>query len=162
MKLFRYPYREKKHRLNAELYIGQILVSVTLCVKDRKELFVDENIFQQFESFLLKELNEGDCSAYIYLFMPDHAHIILSGNSENSDIKKCIDRFKKKTGFWLYKNKPDYKWQKDYYDHILRKEEDLETLIRYILNNPVRIGLVENWKLYKFKGSTVFNLDEWE
>ncbi|MDZ7623878.1 MAG: hypothetical protein U5J96_05445 [Ignavibacteriaceae bacterium] len=70
--------------------------------------------------------------------------------------------FKKKTGFWLYKNKPDYKWQKDYYDHILRKEEDLETLIKYILNNPVRIGLVENWKLYKFKGSTVYNLDEWE
>jgi REP element-mobilizing transposase RayT len=162
MKPFRYPYREKKHRLDSQIYIGKIVISFTLCVKDRKELFNSEDIFSNFETMLLNELKIGDCSAHIYLFMPDHAHIIVSGNSEDSDIKKCIDRFKKKTGFWLYKNKPDYKWQKDYYDHILRKEEHLETQIKYILNNPVRISLAENWKLYKFKGSTVYNLDEWE
>jgi REP element-mobilizing transposase RayT len=162
MKTFRYPYREKKHRLNTELYSGLIIVSFTLCVKDRKELFNDEKIFIQFESVLLKELVECNCSAYVYLFMPDHAHLVISGNDDHADIKKCLDRFKKKTGFWLSVNQPNYQWQKDYYDHILRKEEDLESLIKYILNNPVRIGLVENWKLYKFKGSTVYNLDEWE
>ncbi|MDZ7623877.1 MAG: transposase [Ignavibacteriaceae bacterium] len=80
MKPFRYPYREKKHRFDSDLYIGRILVSFTLCVKDRKELFNDEKIFIQFESVLLKELAEGDCSAYVYLSMPDHAHLVIYGN----------------------------------------------------------------------------------
>jgi REP element-mobilizing transposase RayT len=162
MKPFRYPFREKKHRLDPEIYSGKILVSFTLCIKDRKELFNDEKIFILFESILLKELAECDCSVYIYLFMPDHAHILLSGNTEDSDIKKCLDRFKKKTGFWLSVNQPNYQWQKDYYDHILRKEEDLNTVMKYILNNPVRAGIVENWNEYKFKGSIVYNLNEWE
>jgi putative transposase len=162
MKLFRYPYREKKHRLDPEIYRGKILVSFTLCIKNRKELFVSNDIFSRFESILLKELAEGDVSAQIYLFMPDHVHLILSGREENTDILKCLNSYKKQTGFWLYKNKPSIKWQKDYYDHILRKEEDLETIIKYILNNPVRAGLVDNWKQYQFKGSTIFNLNEWE
>jgi len=106
---FRYPYREKKHRLEPQVYTGRILVSFTLCVKDRKELFVNDNVFEQIESILLKEMREQNCSAYVYLFMPDHAHILLSGNTEDSDIKKCLDKFKKQTGFWLYKNKPSFK-----------------------------------------------------
>jgi putative transposase len=162
MNIDRYPILEKKHRLDHEIYVGKILISFTLCVKDRKKLFIDLMVFKQFESMLISELAVSNCIAYIYLFMPDHVHLLLSGNSEESDIKKCVDRFKKQTGFWLYKNKPEYKWQKDYYDHILRKEEDLETQLKYILNNPVRAGIVENWKQYTFNGSTMYNLDEWE
>ena len=162
MKTFRYPYREKKHRLDPEIYTGKILVSFTLCIKDRRELFTDEKVFLFFESMLLNELTISDCCAYVYLFMPEHVHLVLAGNTEDSDIKKCLDMYKKKTGFWLYKNNPSIKWQKDYYDHVLRKEEDLETVIQYILNNPVRAGIVDNWKQYKFKGSTVYYLNEWE
>jgi len=162
MKPFRFPYREKKHRLDPVIYTGRIVVSFTQCMQDRKELFINDDIFNKFESFLSAELKAGNCSSLIYLFMPDHAHILLSGNKDDSNIKKCIDSFKKKTGYWLYNNKTEYKWQKDYYDHILRKEEDLEIQVKYILNNPVRAGIVENWKKYKFKGSTVFNLNDWE
>jgi hypothetical protein len=38
----------------------------------------------------------------------------------------------------------------------------LITVLKYILNNPLRAGIVENWKEYKFKGSSIYNLDEWE
>lgn len=154
--------REKKHRLDSEIYRGPIIVSFTLCVKDRKELFNEKGIYNIFESIFLNELKKHKCEAYVYLFMPDHAHILLSGKESDSDIKKCIDGFKQQTGFWLYKNLSTYKWQKDYYDHILRKEEEIKTQIDYILNNPVRAGLVEEWQNYKFKGSSVYSFDEWE
>jgi putative transposase len=39
-------------------------------------------------------------------------------------------------------------WQPRYFDHIVRAEEDLRAIAEYILNNPVRKGLVEraeNW-----------------
>ncbi|MCJ7497019.1 MAG: transposase [candidate division Zixibacteria bacterium] len=97
----------------------------------------------------------------LYLFMPDHCHILLQGNDEQVNVLDTIDRFKQKTGFWLSKNYPEAYWQKDYYDHILRKEEDVKKHIRYILENPVKRNMVEDWKEYQFKGSAVYNLDEW-
>jgi len=48
-----------------------------------------------------------------------------------------------------------------FYDHILRKDEDIPKQINYILQNPVRKGLVKNWKDYPYKGSTLYNLNEW-
>lgn len=94
--------------------------------------------------------------------MPDHVHMTLAGNDSNSNTKKCIDMFKQKSGFWLSQNYSYIKWQKDYYDHILRSEENLNIHIKYILNNPVRAGLVEYWKKYQFKGSTVYDLNAWD
>jgi hypothetical protein len=35
-------------------------------------------------------------------------------------------------------------WQKSYHDHILRKEEAVADVVRYILENPVRAGLVDS------------------
>lgn len=94
--------------------------------------------------------------------MPDHCHLLVKGNNQNSDVKNCIDRFKQKSGFWLAQNKPDFKWQKDYYDHILRDNEDLKNHLLYILNNPIRERLVDSWKDYIYKGSSCFDVDKWE
>lgn len=154
--------REKKNRLDPAVYKGQKIVSFTLCIKNRKILFNKPQIFQVFESLLIKELINHQCQAYVYLYMPDHVHLLLAGKEQYSDIKRCVDSFKQKSGYWLYKNLSEFKWQKDYYDHILRKEEEIKTQIDYILNNPIRAGLVEEWRNYKFKGSTVYSLDEWE
>lgn len=33
-------------------------------------------------------------------------------------------------------------WQSGYYDHALRKDEDIQTIVRYIVANPIRAGLV--------------------
>lgn len=155
------PIREKRHRLDTEVYKGGIIVTFTLCIKDRKSFFVNKDIFKKFQEILLNELKEFNCSAFVYLFMPEHAHLTLTGNNEKSEIKGCIDMLKQKTGYWLSKNYPEIKWQKDYYDHILRSKENLDIHLKYILNNPVRAGFVEFWNQYPYKGSTVYNLDEW-
>ena len=157
-----YNINERKHRLSKELYVGEIAVSFTACIKDSKNLFTDENVFNVFKHMLLEELKSEYCSSYVYMFMPDHLHLILKGESAEANVKTCMDKFKQKTGYWLSKNKIDKKWQKDYYDHVIREEENLEMQIQYILNNPVRAGLIDNWKRYPFKGSTIFNLNEWE
>jgi len=154
--------REKKHRLWPELYTGERVISYTGNVKKRKQLFKNMFVFKEIERILLAELKDKECDAFVYLFMPYHFHFILCGKHSKANIKKCIDSFKQKSGFWLYKNMPDIKWQKDYYDHILRNNEDLTAQIWYILNNPVRAGIVEHWKDYKLRGSTIYNLDEWE
>ncbi len=34
--------------------------------------------------------------------------------------------------------RPDFAWQADYYDHIVRNDKDLDRIRTYILNNPTR------------------------
>lgn len=53
----------------------------------------------------------------------------------------------------MSQNEPKIRWQKDFYDHIIRRFNDIATQVRYILDNPVRKGLVSSWQEYPFKGS---------
>ena len=55
---------------------------------------------------------------------------------------------------------PDYFWQKDFYDHVIKKEESIAKQVRYILNNPVRKGLVDLWDKYPYSGSIGINLED--
>jgi putative transposase len=36
-------------------------------------------------------------------------------------------------------------WQKESYDHYVRNDRELDNIINYILNNPVKAGLIEDW-----------------
>jgi REP element-mobilizing transposase RayT len=94
--------------------------------------------------------------------MPDHAHLLLATKDESGDVLKAMKLFKQKTGFWLSQNGNGVRWQKDYYDHILRREEDIERHVHYILGNPVGAGLVQDWTEYTFRGSTIYDLDSWK
>jgi len=53
----------------------------------------------------------------------------------------------------MMSNQSDIKWQKDFYDHVIRRHEDITNQIKYILDNPVRKRLVSSWQEYPFKGS---------
>jgi len=43
-------------------------------------------------------------------------------------------------------------WQKGYFDHVLRSEESYEGKWRYVLENPVRAGLVKNPEEWPYQG----------
>jgi putative transposase len=153
---------EKKHRLPRRFYKGNVIVAFTLCIKNKSELFTERIIFDIFENILLTESKKQNCEILVYLFMPDHCHLILKGNCENSDPLTAINRFKQKSGYWLSKNDSGIRWQKNYFDHILRDHEHLQKHIEYILNNPVRKRIVTHWRKYPFKGSTKYNVNSQE
>jgi len=44
-------------------------------------------------------------------------------------------------------------WQDESFDHVLPSAEKLEDRIEYVLQNPVRRGLVKNWKDYRWTWS---------
>jgi REP element-mobilizing transposase RayT len=77
----------------------------------------------------------------------------LRGNSADSDVRQAVIVFKQSSGFWLKQHRPDVHWQKDFYDHIIRRDEDLGAQIRYIAANPVRKGLVNDWQEYPHTGA---------
>ena len=96
-----------------------------------------------------------------YCFMPDHLHLLLAGE-EDSALKDFMNMkmFKQRCGFYFKRRYGTPLWQPSYYDHVLRKEESLEQVVRYIFENPVRRGLVSDWRGYPFLGSMAFDLGE--
>ena len=42
--------------------------------------------------------------------------------------------------------------QKNFHDHIIRAPKDLSTQLMYVVENPVRRGLVAHWQDYPFTG----------
>jgi hypothetical protein len=44
-------------------------------------------------------------------------------------------------------------WQRGYFEHVLRDDEDSFGVARYILDNPVRTGLARNPQDYPSAGS---------
>jgi len=152
--------QEKKHRLPLYCYQGRVRATFTLCIEGKKPFFTEKTTVDKFLEILRQTKNKYNCKNWVYVFMPDHLHLIIEGNSEESDLWKTMILFKQKTGFYLSRSIGRIKWQKDFYDHIHRKDEDLKKHISYLLNNPVRKGLVANWQDYPFKGSLDFNLEE--
>ncbi len=152
--------KEKKHRLEKEFYIGEIAVAFTCCIEQKKELFSTPVVFEVFEKILLNELIVCNLGSLVHLFMPNHLHIITLGKSSSSNPLLFMKNFKQKTGFWHSKSMNHFKWQKNFYDHIIRDDEDLINQIYYILNNPVRKEMVEHWNEYPYIGSTEYNLNE--
>jgi predicted NAD/FAD-dependent oxidoreductase len=58
--------------------------------------------------------------------------------------------------------KPGYTdrlWQRSFYDHGIRKIENMNELVNYLLQNPVRKHLVAQWSDYVWMGGS--HVDEW-
>jgi putative transposase len=144
-------------RLKEFSYCGQFAYFVTLATTNREPLFEDSITVNLVRKVLVSLQIEGDFLILAYCFMPDHLHLLLQGISDGSNLIKFIKFFKQRSGFG-YKNmmgKP--LWQPSYYDHVLRKEEDLLEIARYIWNNPVRAGLVSSPHDYPYSGSFTYD-----
>jgi putative transposase len=153
---------EKKHRLSLNLYRGLVSVDYTACTRNRATFFFKACYVEQSATVLLDEAAKWKCAVVIFQFMPDHVHIILKGAREDSDTYCAMKMFKQKTGFLFSKAGCGIIWQKDFYDHILRTEDDFSNHLRYILDNPIQKGLTSTWREYPYRGSTVFDLDNWD
>lgn len=97
---------------------------------------------------------------YAYCVMPDHIHLFL-GPTAHCNITTFVGQYKN-----LVQRKAwdqgfhGSLWQTSFWDHFVRADEDLGQTIKYVLNNPVRRGLVDTWRAYPFSGSLVFQLRE--
>ncbi|HZS07177.1 MAG TPA: hypothetical protein VFD58_20240 [Blastocatellia bacterium] len=41
-------------------------------------------------------------------------------------------------------------WESESYDHVIRDSQEHERVVRYVLNNPVKAGLVKDWRDWKW------------
>lgn len=153
------PIRERKHRLSRECYRGEVAVAFTLRIESGQSDFYKSDVIQSCVDIVEAICNENRVQA-VYCFMPDHLHIVLRGQVPDSDLWKAIVDFKQRTGYWYGKNRPQIKWQKEFYDHIVRKDEHLRDVFKYLIANPVVKGATSDWQEYLYKGAIGLDFDD--
>ncbi len=77
--------------------------------------------------------------------MPNHVHTVVTLHPE-SEMAVVTHGWKSPTAHLAISDFCHEKpfWQKESYDHIVRNEEELRAIKRYVANNPQKANLV-NW-----------------
>jgi putative transposase len=141
------PYRPPKNRrLAPELYHDPSRVCyITIRAYRNLRPFVLPALNQGIVELLHEEQARQRCRVFTYCLMPDHLHLLASPCEEGVSVLQFVDRFKGRATNESWKCGWEGKlWQPRYYDHVVRKDEDLRAIAEYVLHNPVRQGLVES------------------
>ena len=144
--------REKHHRLRPEAYRERAICVFTICAKERTPVFRDESVVRIARAALEEAFAQWHGHVGVYVFMPDHLHLMVSAQDPRSDLLALVASFKQRTAFRARRAGHAFAWQKDFYDHIVRANEDYGAQVRYLLRNPVRQGLCARWQDWPLKG----------
>ncbi len=94
-------------------------------------------------------------SLICFCIMPNHVHTVFTPlEKENgmywalSAIMHSIKGYSAREANKILGRTGKF-WHKESFDHVVRDEEELNRIVQYVLNNPVKAGLVKKW-------------DEWE
>ncbi len=82
---------------------------------------------------------------HLLLLMPDHLHALMSFPDNGKPIKLRVEQWKEWTAKQL-----GLHWQRDFFEHRLRGHEGYIQKAAYILENPIRKGLVTESREWPF------------
>lgn len=104
-----------------------------------------------------------------FCIMPNHVHILLDTSrqlcNEDGEVRteieleekyvqldKIMKQIKGSSARYINMalNRNGTLWQKDSYDHYVRNEKEWKNILNYILENPVKAGLVNSWEDWPF------------
>jgi len=93
---------------------------------------------------------------YAAVVMPDHVHLVLQTlidqNGCEFSISEILKAIKGASAHRINKalNRKGSLWQEESFDHVIRKSEDVNAKMAYVLQNPVRKGLVQRARDYRW------------
>jgi REP element-mobilizing transposase RayT len=92
--------------------------------------------------------------------MPDHAHVLVTGETPEASLSDLVRLWKQVTGYRWHARQGQRLWQPGYFERVLRNDEPSLSVARYIIENPVRAGLARSAASYPLAGSSCYSVDE--
>ena len=148
----------RPRRLPHVSYVGRRRYFLTFCVSHRSRVFADADVVALVLSQFSKTAAEYGFAVLAYCFMPDHVHLLVAGITDASDLQRFVKMAKQRAGGVYARRHGRALWQEGYFERVLRENDDGLECARYIVDNPVRAGLVTSPEDYPFLGSEVWPL----
>ncbi|WP_028455391.1 REP-associated tyrosine transposase [Chitinilyticum litopenaei] len=125
--------RKGRYSQNGQIYL---LTSITA---ERTPLFSDWRVGR----LLVNELRMSKVDTLAFVIMPDHLHWLC--RLEQQNLSAVIQAVKSRSAIMINRHRrgAGKVWQPGFHDHALRAEEDVLSVARYVVANPLRAGIVE-------------------
>lgn len=141
-------------------YIGMYYYSLTWCCHRRQVLFTEHDRVNLVPEQILRSCNECEFEVIVDCYMPDHLHQLVHGRTATADGRRFIRLAKQYSGFYFKKRFQQPVWQRYGHDRFLRQDKDVWSIVKYIIENPYRAGLVDRVEDYPFIGSQLHTREE--
>ncbi len=161
------PPVRKSHRLSASVYArADHSYFFTLCARQHGSPFTNTSLAEMILAALMWTREQYSWVVYAHCLMPDHLHFlcrplepiegVVNGGARGVQPESVLDhiaRFKSFTTQRSWKfGIVGQLWQRSSYDIVADASRPAEEIARYILENPVRKGLVANWMDWAYSG----------
>jgi REP-associated tyrosine transposase len=155
----RVPHFYPPH-LEAFPYVGRFSYALVFTTENRTHAFKDPEAIDLVGEQLVRAGREKGFNVVIYCLMPDHAHLVIDGERNDSNCVAFIKAAKQYSGYYYKQRYRRRLWQRYGYEHVIRDDMERALTIRYVLANPVRAGLVADPKRFRGFGSQRYAIAE--
>ena len=147
------PKRKQIHLGTFDYTDTRVVYFLTICTYGKKAYFKNH----EFAEYIATEIDyrsrvAHEVTVFTYCIMPDHVHLLVKLNEGyGKSLPNWVAAFKRYNArilSMMYDIKP--LWHSNYYEHIVRKDEALNKIAEYIVQNPVRKHMVLEWQEYPF------------
>jgi REP element-mobilizing transposase RayT len=122
-----------------------LVYSITTSTHNRQPIFADLYNARALIHCLAQSDRELLTYTLAWVVMPDHLHWLFQlGNT--ASLSKTINLMKGRSSRKIADI--ERVWQPGFYDRSIRKNEDLKSVARYIVANPLRASLVKQLEDY--------------
>ncbi len=147
------PHRKSTRLKDFDYASPNAVFFVTLCAKEKRQVFTDRDFCEEIIRIIGQEKKRSGFAVYVYCIMPEHMHLLCSPLETGLTVSQFVGGLSSK----ITRLSWDYGFsgkllQRSFYDHVVRKNESLLNILAYILNNPVRKGLIGDGKDYPYSG----------
>ena len=141
--LYRTCSKSRGNRLTARSYPAGAPVHVNIAAFRRQPLFRKPELGN-----LVFELVAKHPETIAACVMPDHLHWLIADAKEMIASVRRLKSYS--TSVAWHHGHSGRLWQRSFWNHVLRKDEDLSKVARYIVENPVREGLAQEVRSYPY------------
>jgi len=145
-------------------YRGAYRYFLTWCCFERQALFGDAQVVAGATTQILRAREPSGIEVVAYCFMPDHVHLLVEGVRPDADGRRFFKLARQYAGYAHSTAHSARLWQRYGYEHVVRSDQTSRAVTRYILENPVRAGLVKSvdeWPGSGAPGASLAALVEW-
>ncbi|MEX2142036.1 MAG: transposase [Pirellulales bacterium] len=159
------PPLRKSHRLSAAVYATtDYEYHFTVCARHQGQPFTNEQMAESVIDSLLWTRTKRNWLLFCFCLMPDHLHFVcrltdkevrlINHGVRGYQPEGILDHL---ANFKSYTTNQSWRlgfqgklWQKGSYDRVIDLDWPFGEVVEYVLNNPVRKGLVRNWQDWKY------------
>ena len=133
-------------------YVPNAIYFITAVTLDRRSVFLDDPNVELLRVTMRCAKEHHPFTMRAYVFLPNHFHLLIFV-PETTNISKLLQSIQRnftRNYKEVYNiNRSTHLWQRGFWDHVIRDEDDFLKHLDYIHYNPVKHRYVDKPEAYK-------------